>query len=256
MNLSKSLADLICAQVVFETGNFALLSKNHSVHSVSNYLDQPSLASALTSLVPALSECSPKPLDGGLVQRLDFETSGCILLAKSLESWHSLKAALSSNSSQKTYLVALDGKLSEPAVVEGWIGSPYRRAKKMQLNRCKNAPSRFLWSESKLEPLATSKELNLTIARVSVKAARRHQVRLHCSSIGLPLLGDALYGSTKVLSEVVALSSTPKFLLHAETITFQWQGSPITLSASAPSYLESLAGTLGLQFCDKGVLTR
>jgi 23S rRNA-/tRNA-specific pseudouridylate synthase len=256
MDLHNNLARLSEAVLISETPQFALLSKCHSCHSVSNNPEQESLAASLIQRVPELALCSPKPLDGGLLQRLDFETSGAMVLAKSLSDWTLLHTALSETKTKKTYLVILDGLVSEKVSVDGWIGSPYRRAKKMQLSSASKAPKRFLPSHSLIEPLHCNAQYQTTLARVSLNSARRHQVRLHCSNGGTPLLGDSLYGSKRAISEFGTYSNTPSFILHAESVSFEWMGGYLQLKTPTPPYLLSLANHFGLESIDNCLSAR
>ena len=184
-----------------------------------------SLAEALLQRWPFLASVAPKEGDAGLIQRLDFETSGLIIGAKNAESWQRLNAALKTGQIKKSYLALLRGQLRRPATIKGYIGAHSRSAKKVRVYKS-DPGSRALAAESSFRPVRIWPKEDVTLARAQAPTARRHQIRAHAAALGHPLVGDSVYGDKGGLADcgvifTQALRPGQKFLLHAETVEFE-----------------------------------
>lgn len=178
-----------------------------------------SVADELLSARPELTTAGRSPHDGGLVHRLDQDTSGVLLGASSREAWESLFAQLSRGEIAKSYVACVEGRFPPVAEISSYIGSPYRGAKKMRsYPNDPGSSSRALLGSTSCEILAHNAGLNASLVAASASPARRHQVRIHLASLGHPLVGDSLYGSTRALGALVPASR--KFFLHAWRISF------------------------------------
>jgi 23S rRNA pseudouridine1911/1915/1917 synthase len=178
-----------------------------------------SLADELLELNPKLAQASRSPLDGGLVQRLDFGTSGVLLGAKSRTIWDNLYSALSEGKIKKSYVALVEGAISQDLTVTTFIGSPHRGAKKMKIySRPPSPPVRALPGSTIFRSLRYLEPFDITLIQAEASPARRHQVRAHAAHSDHPLVGDLLYGSKRSLG---ALCATPReFFLHAWTLAF------------------------------------
>lgn len=198
----------------------------------------PSVAAWLIERDPNQRGIGDRNTEGGLVHRLDYETSGVLIAAKTRSAWLALRAAIQDGRVEKSYLVILEGILKDPMAVENFIGSPHRRGVKVRAYDTLPAHGRALPARSLFAPCASSPTLDLTLARVTAHTARRHQVRIHARTIGHPLCGDSLYGSTRALADLVTRSSgpaVPRFFLHAEAATFNHPVSDARLRLVAPT---------------------
>jgi 23S rRNA pseudouridine1911/1915/1917 synthase len=202
-----------------------------------------SLADDLLAYDPKLANASRSPLDGGLVQRLDFGTSGVLVGAKSREMWDSLYSALSDGKVEKSYVALLEGKLSEAITVSTFIGSPHRGAKKMKIySRPPSPPVRALPGTTLFQPLNYLEQFDITVAQATASPARRHQVRAQAAHINYPLVGDLLYGSRR---SVGALCAVPReFFLHACRLAFRHprSGEQIEIESDFRGELSARAG--------------
>ena len=119
--------------IIFEDGFLLAIYKPALVHSVSlpDGTGGRSVADWLREQYPKLVEASEKPEDCGLIQRLDFETSGVIMGAKTREIWKLLREDLLAGNIAKKYLALLDGKLEGSKQIESFIGTPKRRGKRV-----------------------------------------------------------------------------------------------------------------------------
>ena len=177
-----------------------------------------SLADLLLAHSPDLATISKQECDAGLVQRLDFDTSGIILGAKTKEAWTLLHKEITSGALIKRYIALVDGDFRESATISSYIGSPNRGAKKMR--SYKDLPTgniRALFGTSNFVPFKTTEDNCRSFVEVSASPARRHQVRVHAAQLGHPLTGDTLYGSTQCLPNKLQQTSRA-FFLHAHYI--------------------------------------
>ncbi len=212
-------------QFVYEDDDIFVINKPSGIHSVA--LEKSSancLATLLLQKYPTLAGAAPKAGDAGLVQRLDFETSGLIVGAKSREIWEKLAIMLQQGKVKKSYLALVEGILARPQKVSGMIGAAKRRAKKVRVYKDKNV-KRSLEANTSYRPVRIFRAQECTLVRALAPTARRHQIRAHAASIEHPLIGDALYGSKRTLASIhKILAGAPvegqHFLLHAATLEF------------------------------------
>ena len=227
------------AEFLFDDGIIFAIAKPAGIHSVAQAGSKgASIAANLINEFPALRRASPKELDAGLVNRLDFETSGILLGAHTREAWNALSALLKNGEIEKRYLVVLEGKLEVRTEAGGWIGSPNRGAKKVRVYTKRPKPSdRALPAHSIVIPKRYDERIDTTVAEVRCEAARRHQVRAHCAWLGHPLLGDSLYGAERALQAVMPGIGDRGFFLHAATAEFKHPVTGEKLRIEAPSPL-------------------
>ncbi len=202
-----------------------------------------SLADDLIAAYPELIHASRSPLDGGLVQRLDFGTSGVLLGAKSRPMWDALYTALSEGQIDKSYVALIEGELAEEVSVSTLIGSPHRGARKMKIySRPPSPPVRALPGTTLFRPIRFLAQFDMSVVQAKASPARRHQVRAHAAHIEHPLVGDLLYGSRR---SVGALCATPReFFLHAWQLAFHHPrtGESVSVESDFVAELSSRAG--------------
>jgi len=200
-----------------------LINKPAEIHSVKlSNSEAPSIAEILLDKNPDCSKISQRPEDAGLINRLDFETSGILIAAKKKKTWNKLRQMIQDGKIKKGYIALLEGRLPESISIDNFIGSPNRGASKVRVYKKRPySTSRVLQAQSILAPLEYLKEIDCTIAEISAPTARRHQVRAHSASIGHPLVGDKLYGSNRELSQLLKREGLPPFFLHALWLELQ-----------------------------------
>jgi len=126
----------------------------------------------------------------GLVHRLDRETSGCLVVAKSAAALEALQAAFKARTVEKTYLALCHGALPR----EGQLDTPYARHPRDR--------TRFTSRVESARRAVTSwraREIfsGATLAEVTLHTGRTHQIRVHFSEQRHPLLADSTYGGVK-----------------------------------------------------------
>jgi len=162
------------------------------------------------TLVSLLSDKTSFESDGernGIVHRLDRGTSGLILVAKNKKSEFNLKKIFKERKVEKIYKALVWGKV-EPN--EGKINIPLGRGSKDRLRVVPKEGGRESITEYKVEEYFPQK--NMTLLSVNLKTGRTHQVRVHFSAIGHPVVGDKKYSkrSTEINRQ----------FLHAEKLRF------------------------------------
>ena len=238
-------------QIIFENENFLFINKPAAIHSVQTPRSHnQSIAALLRQKFPFLDKVADKQEDAGLVNRLDFMTSGILIGAKNRPAWQQLKTCLADGGINKEYLTLLEGEFAEQKEIETMIGSPYRRAKKIRIAPLGQTGSkRFLPAKSRFKALRFIGEAEASFVRVCLTTGRRHQIRAHSSFLKHPLVGDFLYGSKRTLFEALAQFSAaaagsilPDFLLHAWKVAFTCplSGVKISITAEVPRWLEDL----------------
>jgi 23S rRNA pseudouridine1911/1915/1917 synthase len=190
----------------------------------------------------------------GIVHRLDRDTSGVLLVAKSDLAHASLSRQMKKHAMRKEYLALAAGV---PKVRKGEvtfaIGRDPRDRKKMKAFRRADAPppagardARTLY-EIEREWFA----LGLTLLRCRLVTGRTHQIRVHLAAEGLPVVGDPTYGRpryerVKDAALKKTLQEFPRQALHAERIAFRHPASnePLEIVAPVPRDIQELIAAI------------
>lgn len=183
--------------------------------------------------------------------RLDRETSGVMLFARTREAGSRLQRAVTDRRFRKTYHAILCGRLAEPVTVTGALG-PDRNAE--FFSRRTVVAEGGETAETELVPLAAGEAY--TLVRVHPHTGRRHQIRVHAASLGLPLVGDKLYGPDPALMlEFMREGFSPALLarlplmrhaLHCSRVEFDTEQGVEKFSAPPPvDLVEFLAAEVG-----------
>ncbi len=237
-------------QTVYEDEAILALSKPAPlpVHAIGSYFRN--------TLMYLLREDRPEAKDFYLVHRLDSETSGIILLAKTKEALKDLLKQWDEGLVRKTYQAIVFGKF-EPATqrVEGAIGSLKGRSIRMKLivvpegtpvDQVDETPKP---SVTEFERVETKSNYSLIEARPLT--GRTHQIRVHLEHLGFPIVGDKIYcGNNETflhffehgLDEwVLERTKLPRLALHARQIVFTHPltGKRTILEAPLPEDLQA-----------------
>lgn len=163
----------------------------------------------------------------GIVHRLDKDTSGCLVVAKTPDAQYKLGAAFAERRTAKCYLALIKGVPADAAgELRGLIGRhPVNRQKMALLDRGgKPAVTRY-------RVCGTGRLANTSVALllVNILTGRTHQIRVHMSSLGCPVLGDELYGGARGLELPVARQQ-----LHAWRLSLPHPADGRIMSFEAP----------------------
>ena len=134
------------------------------------------------------------------VNRLDIDTSGLTIFAKCEYIQECLSKQMSLNIFEKEYLCLV---LGIPKIPKGIINLPIGRNDNSIIERCIRPDGKP--SITNYEVIKSNTVLNISLVKCKLETGRTHQIRVHMKSIGYPLLGDSLYGSTSTLISRQAL---------------------------------------------------
>ena len=208
-------AEDIALNSVFEDDSILVLNKPAGlvVHP-GNGNRSGTLLNALLHHAPDLAAI-PR---AGIVHRLDKETSGLLVVAKTLEAQTDLVRQLQARTVHRCYLALLEGVLRGEGQVDAPIARhPTARVKMAIVARGKPAVTHY----RVLEQFARH-----SLVECRLETGRTHQIRVHMQSLGFPLVGDAVYGAkhTERLLPRQALHAAQLGLLHPRTgAQMQWQ---------------------------------
>ncbi|MDP3918210.1 MAG: RluA family pseudouridine synthase [Candidatus Woesebacteria bacterium] len=151
----------------------------------------------------------------GIVHRLDKETSGILLVAKTKTAFEELQRQFKERLVSKTYIALVHGKTSHPAgVISEPVGRlPWRRDRFGVL-----AGGRDAVTEYKAISHMLYGDKKLTLLELKPKTGRTHQIRIHLKHIGHPIVADEFYAGRKTARD--DRKWCPRLFLHAGSITF------------------------------------
>lgn len=186
-----------------------------------------------------------------IAHRIDRETSGLVLCARSLEAERSLKDAFENRRVSKRYLAVVEGAVEED---EGRIELPMAPAKEgLHILMEVTPEGEGYRCASRFRVVARNEER--TLVALAPESGRQHQLRVHLSALGHPIVGDKLYGPDGVAPflEYIETGMTDalhrrlghsRHALHAYSLTFEHpEGGPMTLRAPLPEDLVALWGS-------------
>lgn len=162
----------------------------------------------------------------GVVHRLDRDTSGVLVLAKTQDAFLFLKSQFQERETEKLYHAFVWGELKEPA---GTVDKPIGRSRKdFRLWTASATKGKVREAITRWTRLGTGK--GFSYVALEPKTGRTHQIRVHMKAIGHPVVGDERYASKKE----TALGFN-RLALHAHSLSFMHpQGNRLTIEASLP----------------------
>src|SRR5271154_6153238 len=164
-----------------------------------------------------------------LVHRLDRDTSGCLLIARDRATLTALHALIRSGGVHKTYLALVAGSWQ---LGTKRIDAPLATDNRQHGERHVRVAAAGKDSVSVFKPVQFFGSL-ATLMEVDIPTGRTHQIRVHASFAGHPLLGDDKYGDRERNAELKRHGLKRTFL-HAQSVAFEWPGSGVPFHVSAP----------------------
>ena len=167
----------------------------------------------------------------GIVHRLDKNTSGAIIIAKNDKAHINLSEQLKNHEIKKTYIALVRGVVKENnATINMPIGRSKKDRKKMDVDKNgKEAITHFK---------VLKRYKDCTLLEINIETGRTHQIRVHLSHIGYPIIGDEVYSNGKNKWNIEGQC------LHAKSLDFMHPitGKQMHIEAELPEYFERLIG--------------
>ena len=223
-------------QIYFEDENLAVIEKNAGlvVHPGSGTRGG-TVANALVYHFQNLSDVAGE-VRPGIVHRLDKKSSGLLIVAKNNVAHARLSAAFQDRRIQKTYLTLVHGKpRRDAAAIELPVGRHPAIRTKMAAGQAKG---RAAYTEYRiLESFG-----GFSLLEVKIKTGRTHQIRVHLSAIGHPVVGDDVYGERRYKEFVRKHGELNRYFLHAAELQFEHPitGEPLRFHSPLPQELQKL----------------
>jgi 23S rRNA pseudouridine1911/1915/1917 synthase len=228
-------------QIVYEDRDLVVIDKPAGmvVHPAAGHA-RGTLVNALLHHVGDLSGIGGERRPG-IVHRLDRGTSGLLVVAKHDRAHEALARQFRDREVEKEYVALVWGVVQAGRRIDAPIGRDAANRKRMsaRARRSREAVTRITRAEA-LD--------GMTLAHVAIYTGRTHQIRVHLSAIGHPIVGDALYGGLRrrVPGRLRAVKQLERPFLHAVRLAFRHpaDGRRIELTSPLPDDLQQVLDTL------------
>lgn len=228
--------------VIFENEHVLAISKPAGVqmHPAGNDTTR-TVSNWVMARYPEMASIGSDPLRPGIVHRLDRNTSGVVLLAKTPESFLELRNLFRKRKVKKAYSAIVVGHVPEAEAVISYplthrTGTLRRRA--IKETKTDTVDAKEAITEYKLQ----RRFQGFDLLEVFPKTGRTHQIRVHLSAIGHPVAGDRLYGGRRMKRPEMP----ERQLLHAASISLSLFGTPLRIESPLPpdfsDFISSLDG--------------
>ncbi len=236
-----SEAQAIPLDIVFEDADLVVVNKPAGM------VVHPAAGNRDGTLVNALLHHCRGQLSGingverpGIVHRIDKDTSGLLVVAKSDAAHEGLARQFADHSITRRYQAICAGHPKpREGTIEGRIGRSERDRKKMAVLAPDSKRGKHAVTHYRTQQVFA----HAALIECRLETGRTHQVRVHCQSIGNPLLGDPMYGRTpKALREVLAELDFARQALHAARLGFSHpiSGESLDFRAEVPADMREL----------------
>jgi 23S rRNA pseudouridine1911/1915/1917 synthase len=247
----RAMAEEIPLDIVYEDDDLAVVNKpaGMMVHAGAGATEDDrnrgTLVNALLHRFAQLSGVGGE-LRPGIVHRLDKATSGLIAVAKNDEAHRKLAAQFSRREVKKTYI----------ALVHGWVkldrGTITSSISRDRVRRTRMTTRREGGREAITHYVVTRRMDSafgkFTLLEVRIDTGRTHQIRVHLSSLGFPVVGDTLYGAPRELRGATNLALSRNFLHAAELkLRHPRTGLELEFSRPLPPELEEFLERVSIQ---------
>jgi len=235
------LPEPIPLDVIYEDSHMIVLNKQPGlvVHPAPGNFTG-TLVNALLYHYGSLPSAGPPGSEherAGIVHRLDKDTSGVMVVARTRETLRSLSAQFKGRIVRKQYLALVSGVIKKGSgTIDIAIGRHVKERKKISVHTNKAREAVTLYK-------VRERFRNATLVEVEIKTGRTHQIRVHMAHINHPVLGDRVYGKDRAAGP--GLEGMKRQMLHAESLSLLHPetGHPMTFCAPPP---EDMAGTIKL----------
>ncbi len=244
----KVEAETFDYEILFEDDHLLVINKppNLVIHPAPGHY-QGTLVNALLSHVPQLAEQLEEEGDNpmarpGIVHRLDKDTSGALLIAKTPHVQQQLSAMFAARTVQKQYL-AITHRIPNPkqGAIENMMGRHPTQRQKMAILPDTHPAGKLAITLYETVSEGMYDKTSCALVKVDLKTGRTHQIRVHLTSLKSPIIGDTVYGGKCDIE-------AERQMLHAWKLSFK---HPVThkevaITAPIPADFESVMVQTGL----------
>lgn len=228
----------VAFEVLYEDDDIVIVNKPPGlvVHPGAGRPDA-TLANGLVARFPEIAAVGD-PTRPGIVHRLDAETSGVLVVARSAEAYPVLVDALSRHLVERVYAAVAAGIVADD---RGTIDAPIGRSSRQRTKMAVSTDGRD--ARTHYEVLARSEIEQVTSLRCELETGRTHQIRVHLAAIGHPVLGDRVYGPRTGSPHIERVG------LHAHRLAFRHPvtGEPVQAAAPLPDDFTHMLEALSLR---------
>ena len=227
--------------IIFEDSDLMVINKppNIVVHHGAG-IKSPTLVNHIVHYCKDLSGIGGE-LRPGIVHRLDKETSGLMIIAKNDNAHINLSSQFSKRIIEKTYIALVANNIIDKSgEISNFIGRDKKNRKKISENTSSPRSAITHWKKVKGYN-------NFTLVEVYPKTGRTHQIRVHMTSLGCPIIGDKLYFNKKSVQFSKNLKiNIERHLLHASKIKFfhPTTNKKIILHSEVPADMQKIINIL------------
>lgn len=217
-------------QVIDEQPDFLIINKPAGllVHAAHTASQEPTLVDGLLHLFSELRDFNDAQRPG-IIHRLDKDTSGLMIIARTIPAHFELSKLFKQRTIKKTYLAVVQGHPNQQGEIKLPIGRhPTQRHKMVHYGIASREAS------TSYQVLKKYEESSLIAA--CIQTGRTHQIRVHCAALGHKMIGDLTYG---VKSPHIARQA-----LHAWQLSFDYKGKHFSYKTAVPDDFRNLLRTL------------
>jgi len=155
--------------------------------------EHDTLMNGLVARYPELAEIGDQPLMAGALHRIDGETSGLVLAARTPATFQCLRDQFVAQSVRKIYIALVEGHVAHSGLIKHHLAHHPKFRGKMVDVKTLTAPDRALYAETAYEPVERLGPY--TLLKVTIFTGVTHQIRCQLSLAGFPIVNDTLYGA-------------------------------------------------------------
>ncbi len=229
-------------EILYQDDNLLALNKAANCHTHPlSAAETGTLANHLIAAFPELAGIGEfGPLQPGLLNRLDFATSGIVLAARNNAAWHDLRQQFAQHQIRKEYLAEINGILETEIISENDLTHDHRDRRRMAATPPAD-PCRGIYpARTEIYPLQIKARDNRTRVRLIMYSGVMHQLRVHLADIGHPIIGDTLYGGVAEPSvgqnQTGDRTTVTSLHLHCAGMTL---ADGLTISAPPPEWYQN-----------------
>jgi 23S rRNA pseudouridine1911/1915/1917 synthase len=156
--------------------------------------ERDTVMNAVVARFPEIATVGEKPLEGGLVHRLDNGTSGALLIARNRGTFDQLRDAIRAGRISRRYEALVAGALERKTEIDAPIAHHAKNARKMIVGDPSSANPKRAGRPAITVVDPIRRVGDFTLLSIAPKTGSRHQIRVHLASLGHPIVGDTLYG--------------------------------------------------------------